>query len=310
MHRILALVAAAAIMLGVAAPAAFAAEPTSSTRSVVASIAHDVTIPAGDHVDLLVVVRGHAEVAGSVDTIVVVDGTATLTGATARSLVVVNGSAALGAGTVVSGDVRTYDGTVTQATGAVVYGNVRAVENNAAAFALFLIPLVLLLMVGLAIAGLAAALLVAAFGARQVRNAESLISREPGTVLVAGIVGSVVLPILAVLATITVVGAPVGLGALFIVLPAMAFFGWIVAAIWVGDWILGRTRETPDTGRPYLAAVLGVIVLAVVGLVPFVSAIATLFGFGALLVMAWRILRPPAPQLGAAGSGQPVPSIG
>ena len=57
--------------------------------------------------------------------------------------------------------------------------------------------------------------------------------------LVAGIVGSVVLPILAILATITVVGAPLGLGALFIVLPAMAFFGWIVAAIWVGDWILG-----------------------------------------------------------------------
>ena len=52
------------------------------------------------------------------------------------------------------------------------------------------------------------------------------------------------------------------------------------------------------------------IVLAVAGLVPFVSAIATLFGFGALLVMAWRILRPPTPQLGAAGSAQPAPSIG
>ena len=82
MHRILALVAAAAIMLGVAAPAALAAEPNSDTRSVVASIAHDVDIPAGDHVDLLVIVRGHADIAGSVDTIVVIDGSATLTGAT------------------------------------------------------------------------------------------------------------------------------------------------------------------------------------------------------------------------------------
>ncbi len=244
MHRILALVAAAAIMLGVAAPAALAAEPNSDTRSVVASIAHDVDIPSGDHVDLLVIVRGHADIAGSVDTIVVIDGSATLTGASARSLVVINGSAALEPGTVVSGDVRTFDGTVTQATGAVVGGTVRTFERNPGAFALFLIPLFLLLMLGLGIAGLAAALLVAAFGARQVRNAEALISREPGTVLVAGIVGSVVLPILAILTAITVVGAPLGLGALFIVLPAMAFFGWIVAAIFVGDWLLGRGRDT------------------------------------------------------------------
>ena len=168
-------------------------------------------------------------------------------------------------------------------------------------------------MLGLGIAGLAAALLVAAFGARQVRNAEALISREPGTVLVAGIVGSVVLPILAILTSITVVGAPLGLGALFIVLPAMVFFGWIVAAIFVGDWILGRGRDTTPAERPYLAAVVGVIVLAFAGLIPFVSAIATVFGFGALLVMAWRILRPPTtqtPQVGTAGTGQPAPSMG
>jgi hypothetical protein len=310
MYRILALVATAAIMLGVAAPAALAAEPTTDNRSVVASIAHDVDIPAGDHVDLLFVVRGHAEIAGSVDTIVVVDGTATLTGAHADSLVVVNGSAALGAGTVIAGDVRTFDATVTQATGSVVDGTVRTYERNAGAAALFLIPLFLLLMLGLGIAGLAAALFVAAFGARQVRNAESLISHEPGTVLVAGIVGSVVLPILAILTTITVVGAPLGLGALFIVLPAMAFLGWIVAAIFVGDWLLGRGRDASQAERPYLAAVVGVIVLAVVGLVPFVSAIATLFGFGALLVMGWRILRPPTPQAGALVPGQPAPSMG
>ena len=65
MHRILALVAAAALMLGVAAPAALAAEPNVQhpQRRRVAS-RHDVDIPAGDHVDLLFVVRGHADIAG------------------------------------------------------------------------------------------------------------------------------------------------------------------------------------------------------------------------------------------------------
>ena len=314
MHRILVLVAAAALMLGLAAPAALAADPTpGNNRSVVASIAHDVTVPAGDHVDTLFVVRAHADIAGSVDSIVVIDGTATLTGATANSLVVVNGTADLTAGTRISGDIRTFDASVTKAADVVVEGSTGAFERNAAALAVLLIPLFLLLFIGLGVTAMAVALFVAAFAARQVRHAESLISREPGTVLVAGLAGSVVLPILAILATITIVGAPLGLGLLFLVLPVMAFLGWIVAAIWVGDWLLGRSRGTSEATHPYLAAVVGVIVLAFAGIVPFVSAIATLFGFGALLVIAWRIIRPQTPQLGpagSAGSAQPAPSAG
>ena len=179
-----------------------------------------------------------------------------------------------------------------------------------AALAVLLIPLFLLLFIGLGLTAMAVALFVAAFAARQVRHAESLISGEPGTVLVAGLAGSVVLPILAILATITIVGAPLGLGLLFLVLPVMAFLGWIVAAIWVGDWLLGRSRGASEPNHPYLAAVIGVFVLAFAGIVPFVSAIATLFGFGALLVIAWRILRPSAPQPGTAATAQPAPSAG
>ena len=309
MHRILALVAAAAILLGIAAPVALAADPEGSSRSVVVAVAHDVDVPAGDHVGTLVVVRGNAMVGGSVDQLVIVDGTASLAGttATAGTITVVNGTADLGAGTTVTGDVRTFDGTVTRADGAIVGGSTRAFEANVAAFAILLIPLFILLLVGFALAGLAAALFVAAFAARQVREAEALISREPGTVLVAGLIGSFVLPILALLVTVTVVGAPIGLGALLVVLPALAFVGWIVAAIWVGDWILGRARGASEAGHPYLAAVVGVVVLAVAGIVPFVSAIATLFGYGALLVMGWRILRPPT-ATPAAGMGGPDPA--
>ena len=210
MHRLLILVAAIAVLLGIAAPAALAAEPAASSRSFVLSVDRDVDVPAGDHIETLVVVRGDANVAGSVDSLVIVDGTATLTAATAGSLVVVNGTADLGSGSTVTGDVRTYSGTVNRASDAVVGGTVRAADTDLAAFALLLIPLFLVLLVGFGVAALAVALLVAAFGARQVRRAESLISDEPGTVLVAGIVGSVVLPILALLATVTIVGAPLG----------------------------------------------------------------------------------------------------
>ena len=304
MQRILMTVAAATVLLlGLAVPAVLAAEPTPDSRSVLLTVDRDVDIAAGDHVDTLVVLRADARISGSVDTLIVVDGSATLSGATVGYVNVVNGSAELQSGTTVTGDVRTLDGTVTQAPGVVVQGTSGTLDGDVGAFAVLLIPLLVVLFIGFGLAAIAAALLVAAFGARQVREAEALITREPGRVLVTGLVGSFVLPLLAILVTLTIVGAPIGLGALLIVLPGLAFIGWIVAAIWVGDWILGRSRGPAEARHPFLAAVIGVIVLAIAGIVPFVGAVATWFGVGALLVMAWRILRPPTPS-GNADAGQ------
>jgi hypothetical protein len=310
MSRILLAVAAAAVLLlGLVVPAAFAADPSGDARSVVLAVGHDAAVPSGDHVDTLIVVRANARVEGSVGSVVVIDGTATLAGGSAGALTVIHGTADLQAGTVT--DVRTIDGSVDRAPGVVVQGSVDASDASVAAFAVLLIPLFILLFIGFGLAGIAAALLVAAFAARQVRQAEGLITHEPGRVLVAGLAGSVLLPILALLVSATVVGAPIGLGALFVVLPALAFLGWIVAAIWLGDWLVVHLRGTYEPSRPYLAAVVGVIVLAFAGIVPFVSAIATLFGFGALLVMGWRILRPPTPGIpAAAGWSQPAPAAG
>jgi hypothetical protein len=312
MSRILLAVAAAAVLLlGLVVPAAFAAGPSGTSRSVVFAVEHDAAVPSGDHVDTLVVIRANARVEGSVDSLVVIDGSATLAGATVGSVAVVRGTADLGAGTTVTGDVGTFDASVNRAPGATVQGSTRAFDGSVAAIAVLLVPLFILLFVGFVLAGLVAALLVAAFAARQVRQAEGLISHEPGRVLVAGLAGSVLLPLLALMVTATVVGAPIGLGALIVVLPLLGFLGWLVAAIWVGDWILFRARGSYESGQPYLAAVVGVVVLAVAGIVPFVSAIATLFGYGALLLMAWRILRPPTPAAPASsGWGQPAPVAG
>jgi hypothetical protein len=125
-------------------------------------------------------------------------------------------------------------------------------------------------------------------------------------VLVAGIAGTIVLPLLAILLVTTVVGAPIGLALLFLGLPVLAFLAWIVAAIWVGDWIVARNRMAAEPDRPYRAAVVGVLVLAVCGLIPFVSAIATLFGFGALLLAGWRVLRGEPPLPGPAATTWPA----
>jgi hypothetical protein len=311
MRRLFAIAATVAILLLAIAPAAFAADPVQLTgRGAIVTVNGTVDIPAGQSVDAVVVVDGTATIAGSVGSIVVVHGTATLIGATARHIVVVDGTAVLGAGTTVTGNVATLNGTVTQEPGAIVTGRVTALDADLAALALVLIPLMIVFTVGFGLAMVLAGLMVAAFGARQVREAEALITERPGRVLVAGIVGSVVLPILAGVLVLTVVGAPIGLAALFLVLPVLALAGWLVAAMWIGDWLVARSRGAREAGRPYRAAVLGVIVLTVAGLLPFVTTLATLFGFGALLLGAWHTLSPepagPATASQAAWA-QPAP---
>jgi hypothetical protein len=310
MRRLFAIAASVAMLLALFAPAALAAEPVTATGSVIVTIDGAVDVPAGEHLDTVVVIDGNARVAGDVGTIVVAGGTATLTGATVDTVVAVDGTVDLQAGTTVTGNVSTLHATVTQQPGAVVQGRVTVLDTDLAAFAVLMVPVFVVLFLGFVIAAVAAAVLVAAFGARQVRETEALISGRPGHVLVAGIVGAIALPALAVVMMATVIGAPIGSALLFVVLPALAILAWIVAAIWIGDWLVAALRGSREPERPYLAAVLGVVALGIAGMIPFVTAIATLFGFGALLLAAWRVLRPEAPSPGPAITAQPAASAG
>jgi len=310
MRRLFAITTSVLILLALFAPAAFAAGPDLRHDGVLLAVNNDLSVAAGQQVDTVVVVSGDATIAGNVGTVVVVNGTATFSGATIGTLVVADGTADLGAGTTVNGVVRTVRGTVTQQPGAVVNGTIQALDTDLAAatatFALLMIPVLIVLMVGFALVSIIAALGVAAFGARQVRDVEALIETRPGHVLIAGIAGTILLPVLSFLLMVTVIGAPIGFALAFVVLPALAFLGWLVAAIWVGDWMIARSRGSREPGRPYRAAILGVIVLGVAGILPFVSGIATLFGFGALLLAAWRMLRPETtPAAGVAWTPAP-----
>lgn len=307
MKRLVVIAAAVTILLAVLAPAAFAAESLPHADQVLVSVNGPVDVEEGHDLDLLVVIDGDAHISGDVRTIVLASGTATLSGATIETLVVLNGTADLQAGTTVLGDVRTLNGTVTQQPGSEVRGSATTLEGDLVALGVLLFGVLIVFVIGLGLAAIAATLLVAALAARQVRAVESLITRQPGQVLVAGIAGTVGLPLLSVLLMITVIGAPIGFAMLVILVP-VAFLAWVVAAIWVGDWIVARMRGAREPERPYRAAVIGVIVLAVAGVLPFVIAIATLFGFGGLLLAAWRTFRHEAPPSGDAASIQPAPA--
>ena len=276
----------------IAVPVALAADPsTTHTGRIVVSTQGDATIPAGDQADLLFVTGGVATVAGDVDTVVVIDGAAHLTGATVQTIFAVRSPVELSGGTRVAGDVVTVDSTVTSDASVVVGGSVRDLAKDLAGIWYILAPMAFLFFLGLSVAGIAAGLLMAGLASRQVRSAERLMAQEPFLTLGVGIVGVVAPILLAVLLSITIIGMPLAFGLLFGLWPLAAFAGYLVAGIAIGEWVLRRTSPTVERDRPYLAAVIGILLLEVMTIIPFVGAIASLFGFGAVLLLAWRVLR-------------------
>lgn len=299
MRNLLAFLGALAMVLAVGSPALAADPPSGETGRVLVSVRGDVTLPAGEHADVVVVVQGDAFIAGSVRDIVVVGGTATLDGAVAQTLTIVDGRAILEPGTTIRGDVAQMNSTVDRAEGVVIGGAVRSLAQDLAGFAMFVGFAAIGFWIGGLLAAFVAVLALAAFAARQVRTATATISAEPVKSLLAGLAMIILPPMLVVALALTIVGAPLALSILFFVWPTLAFVGYLVAAIWIGEWLLQRSGRA-KAERPYLAGVVGLIVAGLLSLVPLVALVISVFGLGAVTVAGWRTL---------TGGAGPRPSL-
>jgi hypothetical protein len=290
-HRPLAILLGFVIALFVLAPLAFAAEEMPHSGRVLISTGGDITLPAGEQADLVLVTNGTAHLAGDANTVVVIDGRAELTGANVETIVVVRGEVAVDGSSAVIGDIMTLDASTSVDPAAAMGGRVRDLAPDIAGIGFVLGPALVVLYLGFALAAIAAALLLAGVAARQVRAAEALIRQEPLLTAGTGLLGLFVPIVVLVLLTVTIIGAPLAFGIAFGLWPLAAFIGYLVTGIAIGDWIVGRLSPGVTRERPYLAAVVGLVVLEVVGILPLVSAVATLFGYGAVLLLAWRTLR-------------------
>jgi len=221
----------------------------------------------------------------------VVDGTATVTGATLEAIAVVQGRAVLTGDTTILGDVMQVGSTVTRGDGVEIDGAIKDMAGDVAAFGVFIGAAMLVLWIGVGVATLLVGLLIAGLAAKQVRAATTLISREPGKTALVGLLSIILPPILAVLAMATLVGIPAGIGLFVVIWPTVAFIGYVVAATWLGEWLLNRRAGGTAPDRPYGAAVIGLLVAFVIGFVPLATAILSIFGLGAVVLAAWRTLR-------------------
>ena len=310
MNKMFALLAAIGLALGVSGIALADDGVLHDTGPILIAVNGNIDVAAGEHADAVVVVGGDAHIAGSVTTLFVANGSLTTTsGATFELITIVNGTADLAAGTSVTRNVNQLNSTINTAEGAQVGGSVRDISGDVVAFGLFMGAAAIVLWIGFAVATLFVVLLLAGLAARQVRVATTLISREPVKTLLAGLLAIVIPPLLAVIAFVTIIGIPAGLGLLFVLWPAAAFVGYLVAAIWMGEWLLARGGR-PPAERPYLAGFVGLLLAFVLGIIPFLTAVISIFGLGAVVLAAWRTLRRSSPPtVLTQPQPQPVPPL-
>jgi hypothetical protein len=276
---------------------------TDVDQAVLVGVRSDVTLPADQAADAVVVVQGNGTIEGTTRALVMVDGIVNVeSGARVEDLFALGGTLTIEAGAEVE-DLAYLDTTLDAAAGTVTNERDIRVDISgtlgwiAAALALVLFAL----WIGLGIFTLVSGLLLVAFGTSQARRAAWLIGNHPFKVLVAGFLAAVLPWILIVLLSITVVGIPLAFGLL--VLWGFAFFlGYLVAGLWIGERIV-RSARTKD--RPYAAMFIGVLILLLLSWIPFVTLIATWFGLGAVTMAAWRVLRGGGRPAAAPGYGQP-----
>jgi hypothetical protein len=263
------------------APSPGATSPANPQDQIVLS--GRVVVPQGQTVGEVVVFTGKVQIAGVVEgDVVALDGPILVTGQVSGTIVALDGSVRLGSGAQVGGDVIARE-TVDAAEGASVGGTVReraaftlkAPLTAFGRFASWLAVSISTLLLGLVL------LLLAPRGADRIA---AVASQAPWASAGLGLATAIVLPALATIAVISLVGLPLGL----VVLLALALLAF-VAYTWA-LYVLGRTMVS-DRGR-VLAFLAGWAVARVVGAIPVVSGItfvlAMMFGLGAMIIAIWR----------------------
>jgi hypothetical protein len=243
----------------------------------------DVLVNKGETVGDVVVVDGNVLVRGTVQgDVVAISGDVTVRGTITGDLVTVGKRATLGHRAHIGGDVKWVQDRPVVDPAAVVSGKVKKLDAGSfgttgveVAIGFWLVVTISFLLAGL--------LLLALFpraGDAAVRAARA----STGGTVISGIVLFIFLPIIGVVLLITVIGTPLGLGLLLVLGPLYA------VSYLTGALLVGR-RVAKSAGRG-VAFLVGLLILRVLALIPFlgalVSLVATVFGLGALFVASRR----------------------
>ena len=300
MLRALSSLAALLAALALAAPAmAGAAGVEGAADEPVVVIVGDVVVPRGETVEGVVLASGDARIAGDVDgSVVVFSGDLLLSGRVDGDVFVADGTARLLPNAEVTGDVE-YGGERPQiALDARVHGDVVEQDFPDLGGAIpWIAGIVFWLAITLSAWVLGALLLLIAPRAADAIDARS--REKIGPLIAIGIAVFLVLPILAFLAAITLLGLPLAVAIGLALLPL-----WAVAYV-VSAYVLGRRILKPPRHR-MLSFLVGLGILRLIALVPILGWLASLaavvFGLG-LIGAAIGAAREPADREPAQSPG-------
>ena len=297
---------AAILCLGVVtlAPAASAQDDDGPDSNDHVVLTGGLVVPEGETAQTAVVFNGDVLIEGTVtQTLVVFNGRTEITGTVAEDVIVFNGAVVLRSGSRVEGDVVSRQSPQIE-EGATVGGSVDNLPTRwdywditfVGRLAWWLAYTVSTLVLGLVLLMLARGLDPASVRALRDRL---------GAAIGFGLLLFLLLPIVAVLLFVTIVGIPLGLFLLF-ALGLMYSIGYVVGALAIGRLIV------KEPASRYLAFLAGWGALRVIALIPFLGGlawlVATVLGLGTLWVAARaapREVRPVAPPLAPL---PPVPS--
>jgi cytoskeletal protein CcmA (bactofilin family) len=294
-----AIVALMAVLLG-------AGSASAATDHVV--ITGGVVVPAGQTAGDVVVLDGTVRIAGHVTgDVVSVAGPVRVSGRVDGDLIAVSDRAFLAPTARVGGDLRYGDESPVLARGASVGGKISNEDWADSAngwgwvsgLAWWLAVSVSTLIVGVLLVWLAPGALYAAERAARERL---------GATVGWGLVIAIGLPVLAILALVTLVGIPFGVALLLAAIPVL------VVAYATAAWIVGRRVLRNRSASPWAALFAGWGILRLLALIPIAGALvglaATVVGLGALAVALWRARRTSAPIAKPAtpAPGPPAPT--
>lgn len=281
MLRSLSSLAALLALLAAFAPSAAAAAATGDSiegdegDTVVVAVG-DVVVDRGETVDGIFIASGDARVHGEVDgDVVVLDGDVLVSGRIDGDLFTAAGQARLLPRAVVTGDIQYGDERPEVARGATIQGDVREESFPAIDALPWVAGLVFWIAITISAWVLGALLLLLAPRAADALEARS--RERVGPLIAIGLAIFIVLPIIAFLAAITLVGLPLAIAIGLALLPL-----WAVAHV-VSAYVLGRRILKPPRHR-MLAFLVGLLILQVLVLVPIlgwlIGLAAVIFGLG------------------------------
>lgn len=272
------------LTLGAALAFAGSASAQSTESDLLLRINGPVSVSAGQEAAMVVVIGDRAAIDGNLsEGLVVISGTAAISGQVSGSVVCVNGQVDLAATARITEDAVLIRCGLTTQPGAVVAG--QTIHESGIGFGR---RALIFLWLGVSMVLIAGAVVLAGLGGSLRDRGAAVLMATPGQAAAFGVVTWIAIPMIAAVTFATVVAAPLGFAILLVAGPLLWLLGYLTAAVALG---LRLSNGAVDGRRPYLAAIVGAVLIQVTGLLPVIGGVVVLaagvLGAGALVSLAW-----------------------